>query len=106
MAVEWGRRVWNYPTNHETTSMRTQTKPGRRGQMSFPFQGSETGQHRPPKRKEIRKFVNMFCYNHPKNMDHKKHCNEGKIMLAVKKIFLFFKEANTALCKVLHKGIT
>lgn len=58
--------------------------------MSFPFQGSETGQHRPPKRKEIRQFMNMFCYNHPKNMDHKKHCNEGKIMLAVKKIFFCF----------------
>lgn len=55
----------------------------------LPLPGYETGQHRPPKRKEIRQFVNMFCYNHPKNMDHKKHCNEGKIMLAVKKIFFF-----------------
>lgn len=46
MAVAWGRRMWNYPTNHETTFIGIRRQPGTQGQMGFSFQGSDTGQHR------------------------------------------------------------
>lgn len=60
MAVEWGRRVWNYPTNHETTSMRTQTKLGRRGQMSFPFQGMRQASTDPQNGRKSRTAVREY----------------------------------------------
>lgn len=75
---------------NETTSMGIQRTPERHAQMSFPFQGRDTGQHRPQNWRKSDKLKNTFYYNHPKNIDHKKPCNEGKIVLAVKKRFFVF----------------